>query len=108
MEEEALNTAVEHARLGDSVALAEIYGVFSRRVFGLCRYMLGSPEAAEDATSEVFLRINRAVKSYNGSVPFARWLMSVTAHYCVDVLRHQRVEKRVVVDQDGGPEQPSA
>lgn len=106
MEEEALNTAVERARLGDSVALADIYDAFSRRVFGLCRYMLGSREAAEDATSEVFLRINRAVKSYNGSVPFPRWLMSVAAHHCVDVLRRQRVEKRVLVDQDTGPEQP--
>ena len=45
--------AVERARRGDQAGLAELYAGFGRRVLGLCRQLLGSPEAAEDARSEV-------------------------------------------------------
>ena len=45
--------AVERTRRGDQAGLAELYAEFGRRVLGLCRQLLGSPEAAEDARSEV-------------------------------------------------------
>ena len=53
--------AVERARKGDQAGLAELYAEYGRRVLGLCRHLLGSPEAAEDARSEVFLRLPRAL-----------------------------------------------
>jgi NAD+ diphosphatase len=43
---------IEGARGGDADALAELYRRFAPRVFGLCRHMLGSVAAAEDATGE--------------------------------------------------------
>src|SRR5262245_53315615 len=87
--------AVERARQGDQAGLAELYGEFGRRVFGLCRQLLGSPEAAEDARSEVFLRLPRALERYDPSLPFDRWLLSVTSHHCLDVLRRRRLESRL-------------
>jgi Sigma-70 region 2 len=49
------------ARTGHNAeALGEIYRRYVRRVFGLCRYMLDSRESAEDATSEVFLKLQRS------------------------------------------------
>ncbi len=86
---------VNRARQGDADALAELYQQFGRRVFGLCHHMLGSTEAAEDARSEVFLRVRQTIGSYDSSLPFSRWLLSVTSHYCVDVLRRRRLETRL-------------
>lgn len=87
--------AVERARRGDQAGLAELYAEFGRRVLGLCRQLLGSPEAAEDARSEVFLRLPRALERYDVSLPFDRWLLSVTSHHCLDVLRRRRLESRL-------------
>ena len=52
-----LESVIERARGHDVEALGEIYRRYVRRVFGLCRYMLDSRERAEDATSEVFLKL---------------------------------------------------
>lgn len=99
-EEAVLAATIERAREGDAEAFAELYRLFSRRVFGLCRHLLDSREAAEDACSEVFLRAQRAMKSYNRALPFSRWILSIASHYCVDQLRRRRVERRLFTPED--------
>lgn len=98
MEGPDLESVIERARGRDAEALAEIYRLYVRRVFGLCRYMLNSRESAEDATSEVFLKLQRSIATYDGSVPFLRWLMRVTGNQCVDVLRHRKRGQQVIVE----------
>jgi RNA polymerase sigma-70 factor, ECF subfamily len=93
-----LETVIERARAHDAEALAEIYRRYSRRVLGLCRYMLSSRESAEDATSEVFLKLQRSIASYDGSTPFPRWLLRVTGNHCIDMLRRQRRGRQVIVE----------
>jgi RNA polymerase sigma-70 factor, ECF subfamily len=68
----------------------------------LCRYMLESRESAEDATSEVFLKLQRLIESYDGSIPFPRWLLRVAGNQCIDALRRQRRGRQVIVEVDEG------
>ena len=103
MDEGQSEAVVERARQGDSEALAELYRLYGRRVFGLSRHLLGSTAAAEDARSEVFLRVQRTIDTYDASHPFSRWLLSVTSHYCVDVLRRRQVETRLFVAEEDAP-----
>ena len=102
MEALALETIVERARGQDSEALGEIYRRYARRVFGLCRYMLDSRESAEDATSEVFLRLQRSIENYDGSIPFPRWLLRVAGNQCIDALRRRQRGGRVIVEVEEG------
>ena len=95
LDDATLSTLVKRAGAADKEALAALYRLFHRRVFGLCRYLLGSETGAEDAASEIFTRLPRAMNSYDTSLPFSRWLMSVTSHYCVDLLRKRNVESRL-------------
>src|SRR6202035_3255945 len=60
-----LDSVIERAQGHDAEALGEIHRRYVRRVFGLCRYMLDSRESAEDATSEVFLKLQRSIERYN-------------------------------------------
>src|SRR5207249_10470170 len=102
MEGPDLESVIERARGHDVEALGEIYRRYVRRVFGLCRYMLDSRERAEDATSEVFLKLQRSIKSYDGSIPFPSWLLRVAGNQCIDALRRQRRGRQVIVDVDDG------
>jgi len=96
MDDEArLQMVLTGAINGDAEALGELYRLFRPRVFGLCRYLLGRHEDAEDATSEVFARLPKSIKSYEASLPFPRWLLSVTSHYCVDRLRRRQLEQKL-------------
>src|SRR5437899_7745374 len=97
-----LESVIERARGHDVEALGEIYRRYVRRVFGLCRYMLDSRERAEDATSEVFLKLQRSIKSYDGSIPFPSWLLRVAGNQCIDALRRQRRGRQVIVEVEHG------
>lgn len=97
-----LETVIERARGHDDEALGEIYRRYVGRVFGLCRYMLDSRESAEDVTSEVFLKLQRSIDSYDGSIPFPRWLLRVAGNQCIDVLRRRRRGRQVIVEDGDG------
>src|SRR6266566_1536620 len=98
MEGPDLESVIERAQGHDAEALGEIYRLYVRRVFGLCRYMLDSRESAEDATSEVFLKLQRSIESYDRSIPFPRWLLRVTANRCIDALRRRNRGRQVIVE----------
>jgi RNA polymerase sigma-70 factor (ECF subfamily) len=106
-----LESVVQRARGHDTEALGELYRRYVRRVFGLCRCMLNSRENAEDATSEVFLKLQRSIESYDASIPFPRWLLRVAGNHCIDALRRQRRGRQVIVEAEEGAaviEAPSA
>jgi RNA polymerase sigma-70 factor (ECF subfamily) len=102
MEGQDLESVIERARGHDAEALGEIYRLYVRRVFGLCRHMLDSRESAEDATSEVFLKLQRSIESYDGSIPFPRWLLRVAGNQCIDALRRRKRGRQVMVEVEDG------
>lgn len=98
MDEAHLDIVLRQAQLGDAAAFGQVYGEFSRRVFGLCRKMLGSEAAAEDATSEVFERAYQSLDSYDRERPFERWILTIASRHCLNKLRRERLEKRLFVE----------
>jgi len=97
-----LKRVIERAQGHDAEALGEIYRLYVRRIFGLCRYMLDSRESAEDATSEVFLKLQRSIKSYDGSIPFPRWLLRVAGNQCIDALRRRKRGRQKTMEVEQG------
>ena len=97
-----LDSLVQRAQAHDAGALGDIYRLYVRRVFGLCRYMLESREGAEDVTSEVFLKLQRSIESYDGSIPFPKWLLRVAANQCIDGLRRRKRASQVIVEAEEG------
>src|SRR5262249_13198024 len=74
---------------------ADIYKTHYRRVFSLCRYLLNSFDAAEDATHEVFLRAHRKLATYDPALPLSSWLLGIASNHCIDLLRRRTTEKRI-------------
>jgi RNA polymerase sigma-70 factor, ECF subfamily len=73
-----------------------IYQEFHPRVLMICRRMLGSPEEAEDAANDVFVKLPDSLESYDSSQPLAAWLARVTGNHCIDLLRRRRSEQRLI------------
>lgn len=80
---------------GDDNAFYQIVETYQQPVFNLCFRMLGNAEAAEDAAQETFWRAYQSIRKYNPNRPFGTWLMSIAAHYCIDL--HQ---KRKLLETD--------
>lgn len=66
-------------------------------VYRQAYWILGSEEAAEDATQEAFLRAYRNLGSYNGG-PFRPWVMRIAVNYCYDQLRRQKTRKTLPLE----------
>ncbi|HSD30036.1 MAG TPA: sigma-70 family RNA polymerase sigma factor [Vicinamibacteria bacterium] len=107
---EALSEVIARAERGEGEAFGEIYRRFSRRIFSLSLHLLGSREDAEDATSEVFLKVRGALGRYDHSVPFGAWAQSIAANHCLDRLRRRRREGRLFEPEPeaAGPVSPTA
>ena len=72
-----------------------LYRAQSRRVLRTCRYLLGSPDEAEDAAQEVFLRARQRFEQYDRERPFSHWILAVASHHCLDRLRRRGRETRL-------------
>jgi RNA polymerase sigma-70 factor (ECF subfamily) len=81
---------VLQAQQGSEEAFAQLVEQYQTPVYNLCYRMLGEVEYAEDAAQESFLRVYRNLARYDRQRSFATWLLSITAHYCIDCLRRRR------------------
>ena len=75
---------------GDQEAFARLVGRYTGAVFNLCYRMLGSPQDAEDATQEIFLRAYTRLDSYDPARRFSTWILSIGSNHCIDRLRRRR------------------
>ena len=81
---------VLQAQQGNDEAFTRLVEQYQTPVFNLCYRMLGEAESAEDAAQESFLRVYNNLARYDRQRPFATWLLSIAAHYCIDRLRRRR------------------
>ena len=93
-------TWVAQAQRGDDLAFTNLVETYQRPVYNLCYRMLGEPEAAEDAAQETFLRAYQHIGRYDAKRPFATWLLSIAAHYCIDRLRRRKFNMFSIDEED--------
>jgi RNA polymerase sigma-70 factor (ECF subfamily) len=84
-------TWILQAKNGSDEAFTYIVETYQTPVYNLCYRMLGESEAAEDAAQETFLRAYQHLHRYDIKRPFATWLLSIAAHYCIDRLRRRKL-----------------
>jgi len=82
---------IKLARKGDQDAFTQIVETYQNPVYNLCYRMLGTPQASEDAAQESFWRAYKNLHRYDMKRSFATWLLSITAHYCIDQQRRKRL-----------------
>ena len=83
---------LDQAIYGDSDAFTHLVETYQTPVYNLCYRMLGNVGDAEDAAQESFWRAWQYLKRYDRQRSFITWLLSISAHYCIDQLRKRRLE----------------
>jgi RNA polymerase sigma-70 factor (ECF subfamily) len=81
---------VAQAQQGNDDAFTQIVETYQKPIYNLCYRMLGEPGAAEDAAQETFLRAYQNLHRYDSSRAFGTWILSIAAHYCIDLLRKKK------------------
>ena len=68
---------------------------YQNMVYRTALHALGSPQDADDAVQEVFLRLFRCGEAFDGEEHLRRWLLRVTVNYCRDLLKSPWRKRRV-------------
>ena len=85
--------AVARARAGDADAWGELYRAFAPAIFRFCRRALPTREDAEDATMDIFIKLQKNLNQYDEARSFSAWLYKVAANHCWDILRRRKIRQ---------------
>lgn len=74
-----------------------VYTAHYQHVLQVCRRFFRSPEDAEDAAAEVFLKLHTVLDKKDEHHPFRPWVCQVAGRHCIDKLRRRKREKCTAV-----------
>ncbi len=89
----------------DDQRLSELYRQYGGVIYARCRRLLGDDAAAEDATQETFLRVQRHLDRAPAADEAIAWIYRIATNYCLNELRDRR---RRPVPRETLPEMPQS
>jgi len=84
------DASLARAARTDPRAFAALYERYVGPVFGYCYVQLGDRTAAEDVTSEVFLKALAGLDGYRNGV-VAAWFLKIARNTIIDLRRRRRI-----------------
>ncbi len=72
---------------GDPQASEEIVERYQRLVFNIIYHYVGRRNEVEDLAQEVFLKVFRALDTFDPTRPLKAWIARITANTCLDEIR---------------------
>lgn len=89
-------------RGGDPAAYRVLVERHHGPVYRFCLRSLRSPEAAADATQEVFLRVVKNAMSWEPRAKFTTWVYTIARNFCIDEARKGRFRRTESLNETVG------
>ena len=87
---------IERCLAGDQAAWNQIVHQHWRKVFNIAYRFVGRHDEAEDLTQDIFLKIFKALKTFDRRANFQTWLISISRNLCIDHYRSVRKERETM------------
>ena len=92
---------ISKAKNGDTQVLTQLYEKHRLSVFRYFFYQVGDKHAAEDLTSEVFVRMLGSIENYRPrTVPFEAWLFKIARNLVADYYRGKKHVHQLPLDEN--------
>lgn len=98
--EEALSDVVRRAEAGEPAAQAELVRRYTRRIGGFVRGIIRQPEAVEDVTQMVFIKMFRRLGRLRDPAVFESWLFTLARNTSLDFIRRRNCRPVTVAIDD--------
>ena len=99
---------IEQCLAGDQAAWEQIVRQHWRKVFNVAYKFVGKHDEAEDLTQDIFLKIFKALKTFDRRANFQTWIISISRNLCIDHYRSVRKERQTIArDVDSNDLQPA-
>lgn len=102
MTEEQFTMAMERIRKKDKNALREVYEVYNPFIYHTILNIVKQREAAEDITSEFFIKLWEKASSYKPGGGHKGYLATIARNMAIDYLRKYSKEEYIETDDDEG------
>ncbi len=80
-----------------------------RKVFNVAYKFVGKHDEAEDLTQDIFLKIFKALGTFDRRANFQTWIISISRNLCIDHYRSVRKERQTIAqDVDTKDLQPAS
>src|SRR5687768_7126207 len=100
---------IEQCLAGDQSAWEQIVRQNWRKVFNVAYKFVGRHEEAEDLTQDIFLKIFKALGTFDRRANFQTWIVSISRNLCIDHYRSVRKERQTIAREvDAGDLQPAS
>jgi RNA polymerase sigma-70 factor, ECF subfamily len=95
---------------GDPEAFAALYRRYVNPVYRYCFHRLSSQMAAEDTTSEIFMKAFTGIRGFRNERTFRSWLFAIAHNTVTDNFRAHRPQEPIeaadwLLDPDPSPEE---
>src|SRR5918994_1043621 len=101
------DSLIEQCLAGDQVAWEMIVKQNWRKVFNVAYKFVGKHDEAEDLAQDIFLKIFKALGTFDRRANFQTWIISISRNLCIDHYRSVRKERQTIAREvDTGDLQP--
>src|ERR687891_763830 len=103
------DSLIEQCLAGDQAAWEQIVRQNWRKVFNVAYKFVGKHDEAEDLTQDIFLKIFKALGTFDRRANFQTWIVSISRNLCIDHYRSVRKERQTIArDVDSNDLQPAS
>ena len=92
----SVDELIERCLAGDQDAWEQIVRLHWRKVFNVAYKFVGKHDEAEDLTQDIFLKIFKALKTFDRRANFQTWIISISRNLCIDHYRSVRKERQTI------------
>src|SRR5690606_24249613 len=105
----ATDLLIERCLTGDQQAWEQIVRQHWRKVYNLAYKFVGKHDEAEDLAQDIFVKIFKALKTFDRRANFQTWLISISRNLCIDHYRSVRKERETMArDVDASELSPAS
>jgi RNA polymerase sigma-70 factor (ECF subfamily) len=90
---------VQRCLAGDAAAWDTLVRIYWKRVFSIAYKFVAQFDEAEDLTQEIFVKLFRALPTFDRRASFDTWLTRVSRNLCIDRYRRRRREEHRFTDE---------
>jgi RNA polymerase sigma-70 factor (ECF subfamily) len=90
------DSLIEQCLRGDQSAWETIVRQNWRKVFNVAYKFVGKHDEAEDLTQDIFLKIFKALRTFDRRANFQTWIISISRNLCIDHYRSVRKERQTI------------
>ncbi len=89
---------IERVNSGEKEAFTLLIERYQQKVFQTCMGFMHNQTDAEDLAQEVFIKVYKSLKSFQGNSSFGTWIYRITVNKAINQLRRNKLRTLVGLD----------